>query len=55
MPGIPMNLHFFVFGPQAVIAHAVLLAATGLLASVYPVLLAARLPITATLRREIIS
>ena len=55
MPGIPMNLHFFVFQPRAVLLHVVLLTAAGLLASAYPVHLAARLPITATLRREIVS
>ena len=32
-----------------------LLSATGLLAALYPIWLAARLPIAATLRREIIS
>jgi putative ABC transport system permease protein len=55
MPGVPQGLHFFVFEPRTVALHAALLAATGLLAAVYPIWLAARLPIAATLRREIVS
>ena len=55
MPGIPMNLHFFVFEFRAAVTYAALLAATGVLAAAYPVYLAARLPITATLRREVVS
>jgi putative ABC transport system permease protein len=55
MPGIPMNLHFFVFQPRAAIAYVALLAAAGVLAAAYPVYLAARLPIAATLRREVVS
>jgi len=49
------RLHFFVFEPRAVVEHVVLLAVTGSLATVYPVWLAARLPIAATLRRETVS
>jgi len=55
MPGLPERLHFFVFQPRALLLHAVLLGTTGLLASLYPVYLAARLPIAATLRKEIVS
>ena len=55
MPGVPARLHFFVFEPRTVALHAALLGATGVLAAVYPIWLAARLPIAATLRREIIS
>lgn len=55
MPGVPERLHFFVFEPRTVVLHVTLLAATGLLAALYPIWLAARLPIAATLRREIIS
>jgi ABC-type lipoprotein release transport system permease subunit len=55
MPGIPERLHFFVFEPRTVVLHAALLAATGLFAALYPIWLAARLPIAATLRREIVS
>ena len=53
MPGIPANLHFFVFQPQALWIHAALLAATALLAALYPMRLVARLPIAATLREEV--
>ena len=53
MPGVPARLHFFVFEPQTVALHAALLCITGLLAAVYPVWIATRLPIAATLRREI--
>jgi len=55
MPGVPARLHFFVFEPRTVILHAALLCVTGALAAVYPIWLATRLPIAATLRREILS
>lgn len=55
MPALPERLHFFVFEPRAVIFHAALLAIAGLLAALYPVYLAARLPIAATLRKETVS
>ena len=55
MPGLPERLHFFVFEPRTVMLHAMLLAATGFFAALYPIWLAARLPIAATLRREIVS
>ena len=54
MPGIPAGLHFFVFEPQALWIHAVLLAVTALVAALYPMLIVVRLPIAATLRDEII-
>ena len=55
MPGIPERLHFFVLEPRAVVLHIGLLAATGLGAAAYPIWVAARLPIAATLRRETVS
>jgi putative ABC transport system permease protein len=55
MPGVPTRLHFFVYEPRTVVLHATLLCITGLLAAVYPIWLATRLPIAATLRREILS
>jgi putative ABC transport system permease protein len=55
MPGLPERLHFFVFEPRTVLLHAALLTATGFCAALYPIWLAARLPIAATLRREIVS
>jgi putative ABC transport system permease protein len=55
MPGVPARLHFFVFEPRTLVLHAALLCATGVLASLYPIWLATRLPIAATLRREILS
>ena len=55
MPGVPARLHFFVFEPRTVVVHAALLCVTGALAAVYPIWLATRLPIAATLRREILS
>src|SRR4029450_9368048 len=53
MPGVPERLHFFVFELTTVALYAALLTATGLLAAVYPIWIAARLPIAATLRREV--
>ena len=54
MPQIPENLHFFVFEPQALGIHAALLAATAVVAALYPMRIVARLPIAATLRDEVI-
>jgi putative ABC transport system permease protein len=54
MPGLPEQLHFFVFEPRALLIHLVLLVATAIAAAAYPVWLTARMPIAATLRREII-
>jgi putative ABC transport system permease protein len=53
LPGIPAELHFFVFEPRALGTHVVLLVATSLLAALYPMRIVARLPIATTLRNEI--
>jgi putative ABC transport system permease protein len=55
MPDLPQRLHFFVMEPRAVILHVVLIVVTAMLAALYPAYLAARLPIAATLRREVVS
>ena len=55
MPGMPAGLHFFVFQPGALVLHLALLAATAVLAALYPMHLATRLPIAATLREEVVS
>jgi len=54
MPGLPERLHFFVFNSGAVVEHALLLAATAVVAAGYPIWLASRLPIADTLRREVV-
>ena len=54
MPGLPEQLHFFVFEPRALAIHLVVLATTAVVAAGYPVWLATRLPIAATLRREVV-
>ena len=54
MPGLPEQLHFFVFEPRAVMIHAAVLIVTAVAAAAYPVWLTARLPIAATLRREVL-
>jgi ABC-type lipoprotein release transport system permease subunit len=54
MPGIPVSMHFFVFEPRALALHGALLAATALLAAVYPLRLVSALPIAATLRNEVV-
>jgi putative ABC transport system permease protein len=53
MPGIPADLHFFVFEPRALALHISLLAVTALVAASYPMRIVATLPIAATLRDEI--
>ena len=55
MPGLPPDLHVFVFETRAVAVHAGLLALTAALAALYPARLATRLPIAATLRDEVVS
>jgi putative ABC transport system permease protein len=55
MPELPERLHFFVFEPRALALYAALLAGACLVAAAYPALLAARLPIAATLRKETLS
>jgi putative ABC transport system permease protein len=55
MPGFPQRLHFFVFEPQSIVWHVLLLVVTAFGAAAYPMWVATRLPIAATLRRETIS
>jgi putative ABC transport system permease protein len=51
-PGLPAALSFFVAEPRAIMVAATILAATGVLAGVYPAWLASRAPIALTLRAE---
>ena len=55
MPGLPAGLHFFVFEPQSLMLHALLLVATAVVAAMYPVWLTVNLPIAQTLRQEVVS
>ena len=55
MPGLPAGLHFFVFEPQSLVLHAMVLAATAVVAAIYPVWLVLKLPIAQTLRQEVVS
>jgi putative ABC transport system permease protein len=55
MPGIPVQMHFFVFEVGALRTHASLLVLTAFVAALYPMRIVARLPITATLRDEVAS
>ena len=52
MPGIPANLRFFVFVPEALILYVALLAITTAVAAIYPMRTVARLAIASTLRAE---
>jgi putative ABC transport system permease protein len=54
MPGIPAELHFFVFEGEALGIHVALLAVTALIAALYPMRVVSSLPIAATLRDEVI-
>jgi putative ABC transport system permease protein len=54
IPGIPAEVHFFVFEPSALRVHLLLLIATAIIAALYPIRIVARLPIAATLRDEVI-
>ena len=52
MPGIPANLRFFVFVPQALILYVALLILTTAVAAIYPMRTVVRLAIASTLRAE---
>ena len=54
MPGIPANLRFFVFAPRTLILYVALLVVTTAVAAIYPIRTVARLPISSTLRTEVI-
>jgi putative ABC transport system permease protein len=55
LPGLPVQLHFFAADPRAAAVLAAILAGSALLAAAYPVWIASRLPIAATLRKEVVS
>ena len=54
MPGLPEDLHFFVFEPRALLVHLMVFGVTAAASAAYPIWLAARLPIAETLRREVV-
>jgi putative ABC transport system permease protein len=54
MPGIPAELHFFVFEREALGVHLALLVATAVIAALYPMRVVSSLPIASTLRDEVI-
>jgi putative ABC transport system permease protein len=54
MPGIPDELHFFVFEARALAIHVALLTVTAIVAALYPMHIVSRLPIAATLRNEVV-
>ena len=54
IPGIPADVHFFVYQPSALQLHLLLLAATAIIAALYPIRVVATLPIAATLRDEVV-
>ena len=54
IPGVPTELHFFVYEPRALLIHSILFSVTAFLAAAYPMRMVARLPIAGTLRREVI-
>lgn len=55
LPGLPADLHFFVFEPRALYVYLGLLMLASLGAAAYPMRIVAVLPIAATLRREVVS
>lgn len=54
IPGIPTDVHFFVYRDEALVIHGLLLAATAVIAALYPMRIVARLPIAGTLRDEVV-
>jgi putative ABC transport system permease protein len=55
MPGLPAQLHFFVFEPRALVLYTALLVIASIAAALYPMRIVSVLPIAATLRREVVS
>ena len=55
LPEVPADLRFFVFEPRALLIYVALLGVAAIGAALYPMRIVARLPIAATLRREVIS
>ena len=55
LPGVPADLHFFVFEPRALVLYVLLLGIASIGAAAYPMRIVAVLPIAATLRREVVS
>jgi ABC-type lipoprotein release transport system permease subunit len=55
LPGLPADLHFFVFEPRALVIYLALLGTASIAAALYPMRIVSTLPIAATLRREVIS
>ena len=54
IPGIPTDVHFFVYRHDALGVHIALMTATALIAAIYPMQVVARLPIATTLRNEVV-
>ena len=54
MPGIPANVHFFVFEMRTLAIYLALLAITTAASALYPVLIVGTLPIARTLRNEVV-
>jgi ABC-type lipoprotein release transport system permease subunit len=54
IPGIPADVHFFVYQPSALQVHLLLLMTTAVVAALYPIRIVATLPIAATLRDEVV-
>lgn len=52
-PGLPQDLHFFVWTPTAALRTALLLLLVGTIGACYPAWIAGRLNIAATLHREV--
>jgi putative ABC transport system permease protein len=55
IPEIPEAVHFFVYEPRVLVLYTILIGSAGVLAAVYPMVLASRLPIARTLRNEVVS
>jgi putative ABC transport system permease protein len=53
MPGVPADVHFFVYQTEAFTTHALLMVATAVVAALYPMRLVSSLPIATTLRNEV--
>jgi putative ABC transport system permease protein len=51
---VPADVHFFVYQHRALLTHLGLFGLTALVAAAYPMWIVARLPIAATLRKEVI-
>jgi len=54
IPGVPADVHFFIYQQSAFTTHATLMVITALVSALYPMRVVSTLPIATTLRNEVL-